>query len=191
MSEALINEAICYVKKMFESNSDGHDLEHSLRVYHNALKIASEERDCDIDIISLAALLHDVDDTKLFDTTDNQNAMDFLNGHGIDDEKIEMICEIINSVSFSHNRGRKPATLEGMIVQDADRLDAMGAIGIARTYAYGGSHGRSLELSKQHFYDKLLLLKDEMNTQTGKKIALSRHEFLESFLKELNKESEC
>ena len=96
--------------------------------------------------------------------------------------KIEEICSVINSVSFSKNRGKKPETLEGKIVQDADRLDAMGAIGIARTFAFGGEHGRSIEESVMHFHEKLLLLKDEMNTESARKIAESRHAFLEEFL---------
>ena len=91
---------------------------------------------------------------------------------------------MINSVSFSQNKGKAPDTLEGMVVQDADRLDAMGAIGVARTFAYGGEHGRSLGDSIQHFYDKLLRLKALMNTETGRKMAERRHAFLEAFLEE-------
>ena len=91
-------------------------------------------------------------------------------------------------MSFSRNRGRKPETIEGMIVQDADRLDAIGAIGIARTFAFGGEHGRSIEDSVQHFYDKLLLIKDELNTEAAKKEADKRHAFLEAFIAELNDE---
>ena len=92
-------------------------------------------------------------------------------------------------MSFSKNRGKKPETIEGMIVQDADRLDAMGAIGIARTFAYGGEHGRSIEESVQHFHDKLLLLKDEMNTETAKKLAESRHSFLLEYLSHYGEET--
>ena len=103
-------------------------------------------------------------------------------------DRIDRICEIINSVSFSKNRGRRPSSLEGMIVQDADRLDAIGAVGVARTFAFGGRHARSLESSVQHFYDKLLLLKAEMNTQKAKEIAEVRHAFMEVFLEEFDKE---
>lgn len=106
----------------------------------------------------------------------------------MDTDRIEQICEAINTVSFTQNRGQKPETIEGMIVQDADRLDALGAIGIARTFAYGGEHGRSLEDSVQHFFDKLLLLKDEMNTQSGRELAESRHDFLCQFLQHLKEE---
>ena len=95
---------------------------------------------------------------------------------------------MINGVSFSKNGDRRPETIEGQIVQDADRLDAIGAIGIARTFAYGGKHGRPPEDSIAHFYEKLLLLKDRMNTAKGKEIALSRHGFLELFLDEWKKE---
>ena len=186
--ENLIKDAIEYIKGLFEGNSDGHDFDHSMRVYKNAMKIAEKEKGCDLKIVALAALLHDADDHKLFNTENNANACSFLKEHGISDDDIEKICTAINSVSFSKNKGKKPGTLEGMIVQDADRLDAMGAIGIARTFAYGGEHGRSLEDSVQHFYDKLLLLKDGLNTDTAKEMAEKRHAYLIGFLKELKEE---
>ena len=104
--------------------------------------------------------------------------------------QIKAICEAINSVSFSKNRDKRPATPEGRIVQDADRLDALGAVGIARTFAYGGEHGRPLEESVQHFYDKLLLLKDGMHTAEAKRIAQERHTFLADFLHRIEKEME-
>ena len=178
----LISDAIDFVSDLLENNSGGHDTAHSLRVYKNALEIAGNEPGCDMTVVSLAALLHDVDDHKLFDHEDNENAREFLSNSGVPNEKIEEICSVINSVSFSKNRGKKPETLEGKIVQDADRLDAMGAIGIARTFAFGGEHGRSIEESVMHFHEKLLLLKDEMNTESARKIAESRHAFLEEFL---------
>ena len=129
------------------------------------------------------------DDHKLFDTVNNQNARTFLESHNVDSDKIDFICTIINSVSFSKNRGKTPDSLEGKIVQDADRLDAMGAIGIARTFAYGGKHGRPLEGGIEHFHEKLLLLKDEMNTQTARELAESRHAFLEEFLARFEEEN--
>ena len=178
----LISDAIDFVSDLLENNSGGHDTAHSLRVYKNALEIAGNEPVCDMTVVSLAALLHDVDDHKLFDHKNNENAREFLSNSGVPNEKIEEICSVINSVSFSKNRGKKPETLEGKIVQDADRLDAMGAIGIARTFAFGGEHGRSIEESVLHFHEKLLLLKDEMNTESARKIAESRHAFLEEFL---------
>lgn len=178
----LISDAMDFVSDLLENNSGGHDTAHSLRVYKNALEIAENEPGCDMTVVSLAALLHDVDDHKLFDHENNENAREFLSNSGVSNEKIEEICSVINSVSFSKNRGKKPETLEGKIVQDADRLDAMGAIGIARTFAYGGEHGRSIEESVMHFHEKLLFLKDEMNTESARKIADSRHAFLEEFL---------
>ena len=150
--------------------------------------IAEEETLCDREVVALAALLHDTDDHKLFSNRNNANARRFLEENKIPPERITQICEVINSVSFSQNKDRRPETIEAKIVQDADRLDALGAIGIARTFAYGGKHGRPFEESVQHFSDKLLLLKDLMNTKTGRKLAEKRHVFLEIFLKELKEE---
>lgn len=188
--DKIIENAIEYIKKLFENNYDGHDSEHTIRVYKNALLISKDYPECDIETVSLAALLHDVDDYKIFNTRDNQNAREFLKKQNIDSDKIEKICEVINCVSFSKNKNESPKTLEGKIVQDADRLDAMGAIGIARTFAFGGKNGRELNSSVNHFYEKLLLLKDKMNTKTGKEIAKERHNFLKLYLDELNKELE-
>lgn len=183
----IILQAIFYVRELFFNNAGGHDTEHTMRVYHNAMQIAESEPDCDRGIVALAALLHDADDHKLFHTENNENARAFLRGRVLE-EKIQKICECINSVSFSRNRGKVPETIEGKIVQDADRLDAMGAIGIARTFAYGGEHGRPLSESVQHFHDKLLLLKDLMNTEKGRRMAEKRHAYLEGFLRELEEE---
>ena len=135
------------------------------------MAIAGKEPPCDMEAVALAALLHDADDHKLFDTVNNQNARSFLESHGVSREKTDLICSIINSVSFSKNRGKTPDSPEGRIVQDADRLDAMGAIGIARTFAYGGKHGRTLDGGIEHFHEKLLLLKDEMNTDAARELA--------------------
>ncbi|MBQ3709036.1 MAG: HD domain-containing protein [Clostridia bacterium] len=190
MNESLITSAIAYIDGLFKNIYDGHDVDHSLRVYHNALRIAELEGCCDMEIVALAAILHDADDHKLFSTENNENARIFLNQQHISADEADRICEVINSVSFSRNRGRHPETQEGKIVQDADRLDALGAVGIARTYAFGGRHGRSIDESTRHFYEKLLLLKDEMNTSSGKKMAESRHAFLEMFLAELKNETD-
>ena len=114
----------------------------------------------------------------------------FLKSANVDPETTDRICEVINSVSFSKNRGKKPETIEGQIVQDADRLDAIGAIGIDRTFAFGGKHNRSLESSIDHFHEKLLLLKDMLNTEKAKELAESRHLFMELFLDEWEKETE-
>ncbi len=189
MNKQLVEEAIAYISDLFKDNSDGHDLDHSLRVYRNALKIAEKEKG-DLEIITMAALLHDADDHKLFNTTDNENARKFLISHGFNEEKIAKICEVINAISFSKNRGKRPETIEGQIVQDGDRLDALGAIGIARTFAYGGTHQRPLSSSIEHFHEKLLLLKDEMNTTEGKRIAAERHQFMEEFLRRYREETQ-
>ena len=189
MNDATINAAIDYIRELFRNNSGGHDAAHSLRVYRNAMRIAESEPGCDRDIVALAALLHDADDHKLFHTENNANARAFLAGQSIGETEIEQICRDINSVSFSRNRGRRPGTLEGKIVQDADRLDALGAIGIARTFAYSGEHGRTPDSSIEHFHEKLLLLKDEMNTETARRISEPLHAFLEQFLKEYEQET--
>ena len=185
----LTEKAIEYIIALFRDNADGHGADHTLRVYRNAMRIADSEPGCDRELIALAALLHDADDHKLFHTENNANTRAFLTENGVPEGRTDRICEAINAVSFSQNRGRIPETPEEKIVQDADRLDALGAVGIARTFAYGGKHGRPFEGSVQHFYDKLLLLKDMMNTETGKQLAEGRHAFLEAFLRELEEES--
>lgn len=190
MKDQIINAAIIYITELFQDNSGGHDVSHTMRVYRNALVIASSEMKCDIEVVSLAALLHDADDHKLFHTVNNSNARRFLEEHSVDPEKTERIISAINSVSFSQNRGKHPETLEGKIVQDADRLDAIGAVGIARTFAYGGEHGRSLDSSICHFHEKLLLLKDEMNTDTARELAEERHAFMLAFLKRYQEETD-
>lgn len=186
--ESIIDQAVKYIEEPFRNNSGGHDTEHSLRVYRNAMLIADNEPDSNCEIVALAALLHDVDDHKLFHTENNENARVFLKNR-LPEERIDAICSCINAVSFSRNKGKAPDSIEGKIVQDADRLDAMGAIGIARTFAYGGEQGRPLQDSVQHFHDKLLLLRDMMNTETGKQLAAKRHVFLELYLEKLDEET--
>ncbi|WP_330621432.1 HD domain-containing protein [Butyrivibrio sp.] len=189
--DTIISEASDYVRELFAGNSDGHGADHTMRVYHNAQKIMETYPEADAFIVSLSALLHDADDHKLFNTENNLNARLFMEKNDLPPDTIEQICRTINSVSFSKNRGRSPETLEGKIVQDADRLDAIGAIGIARTFAYGGNAGRSLADSIKHFYDKLLLLKSEMNTEAAKDIAQKRHEYMTGFLEEYYEETGC
>ena len=186
----MIDEAINYIRELFAENADGHGFEHAMRVYRNALLIAETEPEADRLVVSLGALLHDADDHKLFNTENNANARRFLEAQGVDRETADRICEAVNSVSFSKNRGKHPGTVEGRIIQDADRLDAIGAIGIARTFAYGGKHGRTPEGSIAHFHEKLLLLKDLMNTEKAKEMAESRHAFMEQFLREWDREQE-
>ena len=188
MGESRIERAIDYITKLFQGNGDGHDLAHSLRVYHNAMMIAEMEGQGEEEIIALTALLHDCDDHKLFHTENNANARSFLQEEGLSEGRMEEICRNINSVSFSKNRGKVPETIEGKIVQDADRLEAIGAIGIAHCFQFGGSHGRSLENSIEHFYDKLLLISKELNTPSARKIAEKRHKLMQDFLKELGEE---
>ena len=147
---ALVNKTIACIEDLFRGNAGGHDAAHSLRVYRNAMKIAETEPEADKENVALAALLHDTDDHKLFHTENNENARSFLMGNRVTEETIDLICAAINAVSFSQNRGKKPDTIEGRIVQDADRLDALGAISIARAFAYGGEHERPLHESVQH-----------------------------------------
>ncbi len=188
--QEIIEAAICYIRDLFAENADGHGFDHSMRVYRNALRIMETEPAADRLVVSLGALLHDADDHKLFHTENNGNARRFLREHGIRPDIEERICEAVNAVSFSRNRGRIPETIEGRIIQDADRLDAVGAIGIARTFAYGGKHGRTPEASIAHFHEKLLLLKDLMNTEKAREMAESRHTFMEQFLREWEREQE-
>lgn len=187
--EEIIMKAKEYVEKLFCSDFGGHGADHTFRVYDNAMLLADKQPECDREVVALSALLHDVDDHKLFNTENNANARHFLEEHGISKDKTDEICSTINMVSFSKNRGKKPDTIEGKIVQDADRLDAIGAIGIARTFAFGGERGRPLDDSIRHFHDKLLLLKDEMNTDLGRKLADNRHAFLVAFLEEYRLET--
>lgn len=202
----MIDKALEYIKELFANDSSGHDYFHTLRVYQTATEIARQEQ-ADVTIVQLAALLHDVDDEKLFPEThaDKKNAVDFMTANGVDAETIRRVCKIIGEVSFAGTDSVVPGTIEGKCVQDADRLDAIGAIGIARTFAYGGSRGRkiydpdvrpNMGMSKEayrnnvnspsinHFYEKLLLLKDMMNTSTGKKLAEHRHTVMQAFLEE-------
>ena len=179
-----LEAAIAYIQDIFAGNADGHGSDHSMRVYQNALIILDTEPQADRFVVQMAALLHDVDDHKLFSTESNTNARRFLTARGLDVACVEQICQVINSVSFSKNKGKKPASIEGRIVQDADRLDAIGAIGIARTFAFGGKHGRPLESSIDHFHEKLLLLKDLMNTGKAREMTEARHAFMEGFLRE-------
>ena len=196
---------------MSKDNS-GHDWWHVFRVRKMALEIARHEGG-DLLVIEMAALLHDVDDYKLTSHSQNQNVLNWLKSQNLDEKIIGQILTIIEEVSFKGDRVKNPtSSKEAEIVQDADRLDAIGAIGIARAFAYGGSRNRllfdpeeipasyhSFEDYKRnksstiiHFYEKLLLLKERMNTSYAKKIAQERHQvmldFLENFFREWNVE---
>ena len=192
MMGGIIEKAREFARETFAKDSSGHDFYHTLRVHALSRTIALEEG-ADVAVVELAALLHDVDDHKLSpDTAEGKDrAVAFLQAQGVAPQLIDRIVRIIDQISFSRNT-LPPDSLEGKCVQDADRLDAIGAIGIARTFAFGGSHCRALHdpegkdksSSIAHFYDKLLLLKDRMNTQTGRRLAQQRHEFLENYLAE-------
>ncbi|MBR2822381.1 MAG: HD domain-containing protein [Clostridia bacterium] len=184
----VIEDAKKYIHELFAGNTDGHGADHTMRVYRNAMIIAESEAGANPEIVALAALLHDADDHKLFHTENNANARAFLAAQGTDPETADRICEAINAVSFSKNGGKQPETPEGRIVQDADRLDAIGAIGIARTFAFGGKHGRDFPSSIDHFHEKLLRLKDLMNTEKARELAKARHAFMEAFLREWERE---
>jgi len=201
----IIDKTILFVKQQLETAEGGHDWFHIERVYKNALLIAREEN-CDLTVVKLSALLHDIADSKFHDgdeTIGPKIARVFLESENIDEETINHVINIIENISFKGgNFENNFSSKELEIVQDADRLDAIGAIGIARTFNYGGFKNRAiynpaiapnLNMTKEeyknsdaptinHFYEKLLLLKDKMNTETGKKIALERHRYMENFL---------
>jgi uncharacterized protein len=204
-NQNLINDTIAFVKKELENAEGGHDWFHIERVYKNAALIANGEN-CDILIVQLGALLHDIADSKFHngdETVGPKKARLFLESKTVSENTITHVVNIIENISFKGgHETKKFSSLELDIVQDADRLDAIGAIGVARTFNYGGFKNRSiynpeikpnLNMSKEeyknsdaptinHFYEKLLLLKDKMNTKTGKEIANQRHDFMELFL---------
>ena len=210
---SLIDKTILFVKQKLENAEGGHDWFHIERVYKNSLLIAQEE-DCDLTVVKLGALLHDIADSKFHDgdeTVGPKTARTFLESENISEETIAHVINIIENISFKGGNFEKKFTSKELeIVQDADRLDAIGAIGIARTFNYGGFKNRALynpaippkfNMSKEeyknsnaptlnHFYEKLLLLKDKMNTETGKKIAIERHKYMENFLSQFYAEWE-
>lgn len=209
----IINKTILFVKNKLDNAEGGHDWFHIQRVYKNALSIAQNEV-CTIQIVQLAALLHDIADSKFHDgdeTIGPQMARDFLASEGVAGEVIDHVVNIIENISFKGgNTASNFSSIELQIVQDADRLDAIGAIGIARTFNYGGFKNRALynpnippntKMTKEeyknnegptinHFYEKLLQLKDKMNTETGKQIAQKRHQYMEGFLSQFYAEWE-
>ncbi|MBF8148920.1 HD domain-containing protein [Winogradskyella sp. F6397] len=204
----LIASTIAFVKQELIDAEGGHDWFHVERVYKNTLLIAKTEP-VDIEIVSLAALMHDIADSKFNDGNEAigpKKAQQFLLENDVDSSVIEHVTQIIQNMSFKNSLDVNTAftSKEMEVVQDADRLDAIGAIGIARCFNYGGYKNRALynpeiepnlNMTKaqyknsdaptiNHFYEKLLLLKDQMNTKTGKRIALERHNYMEGFLKQ-------
>lgn len=183
------------VNQILKYDSSGHNMDHIMRVYHMALQISNKEGG-DVALIGIASLLHDVDDSKLVasSTEDLENATRIMNLVGLPQEDIMKVKQIIHEISYTKQvSGVKTSSTEAKIVQDADRLDAIGAIGIARTFAYGGANRRPMfgsanQSSLVHFYDKLLKLQGLINTDYAKQLAKRRHEFLMVYLTELNQE---
>lgn len=209
----LIAKTVLFVKEKLKDAEGGHDFFHIERVYKNAILIAKNET-CNIRVVQLGALLHDIADSKFHngdETIGPRIAREFLESEQVDEAIITHVVNIIENISYKGgNTSKQFQSIELDIVQDADRLDAIGAIGIARTFNYGGFKNRAIydpsiapksRMTKEeykkneapsinHFYEKLLLLKDKMNTETGKKIAQERHQFMETFLSQFYAEWE-
>lgn len=201
----LINKTIAFVKEKLSDSEGGHDWFHIERVYKNAFLIA-KNTNCNLIIVQLGALLHDIADSKFYggdETIGPKTARLFLESELVSEEIIQQVINIIENISYKGgNFENNFSSIELEIVQDADRLDALGALGIARAFNYGGFRNRPLynpeimpmtNMTKEeykknsaptinHFYEKLLLLKDKMNTEVGKEIAAERHRFMVSFL---------
>ncbi len=197
--------AMEFIESFYKGESTGHDYWHSIRVYNTAMTICDTEPEADRAIVGMAALLHDLDDRKLGGDEDGiPVARGFLQTHGATQTEMKAIDRIIHQISFKGDDSVVPGCLEGRIVQDADRLDAIGAIGIARAFAYGGAHKRPVwdpnsvpkermsaeeyylnrSDSISHFYEKLLKLYGMMNTAEGKRLAQRRHEYIVAYLDE-------
>lgn len=211
--EQIIEKTKVFVKSSLKDAEGGHDYFHIERVLNNAL-LLNEEEGANEFIVVLGALLHDIADYKFHngdETLGPKRARKFLTEQKVDSAIIDQVVKIIDNVSFKGgNEKQQFASKELEIIQDADRLDALGAIGIARTFNYGGYKGRALydpevkpnlTMTKEeykaskaptinHFYEKLLLLKDRMNTKTGRRIAAERHKFMEQFLEQFYAEWE-
>jgi uncharacterized protein len=211
-SSSIIDKTINYVQQTLKNSEGGHDWWHTHRVYLNAQKIASCEPAIDTEVVLLAALLHDIADSKFHNGNEQigpETARVFLSSEGFDSIKINHVVSIIENISFKGGKSERTFHSKELdIVQDADRLDAIGAIGIARAFNYGGFKGNeiynpeippNLEMTKEeykkgkqpsvnHFYEKLLLLKDLMNTKTGREMAQERHEFMLEYLDQFYRE---
>ncbi|MDQ7814857.1 MAG: HD domain-containing protein [Patescibacteria group bacterium] len=211
--QVIVDKTVVFVKNQLKNAEGGHDWWHIQRVWTTSKAIAAQEKADDL-IVELGALLHDIADSKFHAGDEDigpRTARNFLADLGVDEKIIEHVGLIVANISFKgrkHEQTFRSPELD--VIQDADRLDAMGAIGIARAFNYGGHVGRelynpeikpNLEMTKEeykkadaptlnHFYEKLLLLKDRMNTQTGKKLAERRHMFMERYLEQFYSEWE-
>jgi uncharacterized protein len=205
METKLVNCALEFTKNIFENDFSGHDYYHTLRVFKMATRIAIEEG-AELETVQLVALLHDVDDVKLSPKThkNKDNARKFLRENNVDENRIDEICRMIGEISYAGKDSVVPSTIEGKCAQDADRLDAIGAIGIARAFAYGGNHKRemhnpeikpNLDMNEEeyrksnsttinHFYEKLFKLTEMINTPTAKKIAEARESYMKAYIDE-------
>ena len=201
----ILMDAELYAEELFRGESSGHGIDHTVRVAKLALTIAEKE-DADLFAVALASLLHDADDVKLFPETaeKKEHAVSFMREHGLSESFIGNVVRIMDQVAFRGTDSVVPDTLEGKCVQDADRLDAIGAIGVARAFSYGGSRGRRMydpsdapkagmdeeayrksgSNTVNHFYEKLFLLKGMMNTGTARRMAEERDRFMHSFMDE-------
>lgn len=208
--DLLINKIEEFVKSQMGGDTTGHDWHHVNRVRNNALYIAGKEGDANKDIIEMAALLHDIPDEKLNASAEaGREKLDgFMDSLGLKEAIKQKINDIVYSISFKGGQNSGLPSIEAEIVQDADRLDAIGAIGIARAFAFGGKKGQPIyepefavreqmtleeyrngkSSSINHFYEKLLKLKDLMNTETGRRMAEDRQQFMEAFLKQFYRE---
>lgn len=205
--ETLLEKCKNIVREIYEQFDASHDYAHIERVLKNAEEILKKESSANGEVVRLAVLLHDIDDAK-YKSADNLSAGEILQTIGVEETFAQSVLACIDSVSFSGGNAKDITSIEGAIVRDADRLDAIGAIGIARTFAFGGARGRKLydadevvrlnmseaeyrgkeTASVTHFYEKLLLLKELMVTVEGKRIAEQRHDYMVGFLEQLERE---
>ena len=203
--DEVVGQAAMHVRGVFEGESSGHDWWHVYRVWQSTLRIGQEEG-ADLFVVQLAALLHDIADWKFHggdDAAGPTATREWLETVNVAEEVVDHVCSIVRDISFKGSGVATPmATLEGKVVQDADRLDAIGAVGVARAFAFGGHAGRAMHepnllpeahqtfeeykratgATINHFYEKLLLLRDRMNTPTGRRLAEGRHAYMEGFL---------
>ena len=186
----MLERTRAYVLSWMEKNDAAHDGDHILRVVALAQSICAAYPQADPFCTELLAWLHDMNDDKLISNVGQQSIASFLRSISVPEEKIQFVVEAIPYISYrKHPKLSEEIPLEIRIVQDADRIDAIGAVGIARTFAFGGAKNRSLDNSLSHFDEKLLLLYDLLGTEEGKRIAKPRHEFLKAFYRQYKAET--